>query len=864
MFSRGEIMRKLILLIVALVPVILFAAYLENLPTQVTQPDGSILNLLASGDEFANRLHDANGFTIIQSKTDGFYYYAQKNGDELVPSVWRVGSTNPAGKSLVPNLNISEAAYKAKARFMSQHDNPNIRTPQTGTVNNICVLISFVDQTEFDTPRSAFDYKFNAQGDSVNSLRNYFSQTSYDQLDIITSIFPNSAPETNLSYVDSYPRSYYLPYNSFTNPNGYMDDDARAMREQTMLANAIAAIAPQVPSTLNIDADNDDYVDNVCFIIRGPHSAWADLLWAHRWGLYYQNAFINGKQVMDYTFQPENQNEVYILCHEMFHSVGSPDLYHYNFNGVSPVGCWDLMESGKGHMGAYMKKEYGGWLPSPTVISQTGDYVLNPLTSQTDNFYRINVAGHANEYFILEYRKKGSDFFEQNLPESGLLIYRINTGEQGNAQGPPDEVYLYRPDGTSAINGQITEAAFSQNSFRTEFNDFTNPNCAWTNGSLAHLNISNISYCGETISFHYANNTTNLPPQVTITSPADGVVLPLGNLNFNVTATAQNATITNVVFFLDENFVGEDSEAPYSITWSDSTGLPGYHELIATATASNGLFVSQHSRFRMIDPQQENWFTWATDTPDYDEYGRGAVPIQVAIDLDLGLDEYVVKGLAFYITDDTFGDPAVPGLVSAKINRFSNGIITTETLLDLGNYTVPMTGRFEMDIVNNTILNNEIAVILNLYEYQNIMFDRNGIAGHSWLTEPDRPWTDALGRGMLGAADIALKLQSPYVSNPDNGVPVAKTSLSNYPNPFNSGTTFSYSLTKDGNASLTIYNLKGQKVKTLLNGKQAKGNHELSWKGTDDNGKAVGSGIYLVKLIQNGKVAATKKIAMFK
>jgi len=849
---------------VVFLPVILFAAYLENLPTQVIQPDGSTLNLLASGDEFANRLHDANGYTIVQSKTDGFYYYAQKNGDDLMPSVWRAGNTNPAGKNLVPNLNISEAAYKAKAGFRSMRANPNTRTPQTGTVNNISVLISFVDQTEFDTPRSAFDYKFNAQGDSVNSLRNYFHQTSYNQLDIITSIFPNSAPETNLSYVDSNPRGYYLPYNSFTNPNGYMDDETMAIREQTMLANAIAAIAPQVPGTLNIDADNDGYVDNVCFIIRGPHSAWADLLWAHRWGLYYQEAYINGKQVMDYTFQPENQNEVFVLCHEMFHSVGSPDLYHYDFNGVSPVGCWDLMESGKGHMGAYMKKEYGGWLPNPTVISQTGDYVLSPITSQTDNYFRINVAGHQSEYFILEYRKKDSDFFEHNIPESGLLIYRINTNEQGNASGPPDEVYIYRPNGTSAINGQITEATFSQDNFRTEFNDYTNPNCAWTNGTLAHLNISNISYTGETVSFHYTNNATSLPPLVTITSPSDGAVLPVGNLNFNVSATAQNATILNVVFFLDENFMGEDSEAPFSFAWVDSVGLPGYHELIATATASNGLFVSKRSRFRVIDPQLENWFTWATDTPDYDAYGRGAVPIQVAIDLDLGLDEYVAKGLAFYITDDPYGDPSVPGLVSAKINRFSNGIITTETLIDLGDLIVPMTGRFEMEIDNNIILNNEIAVILNLYEYQNIMFDRNGIAGHSWLTEPDRPWTDALGRGMLGAADISLKLQTPYVGNNDNAIPVARTSLSNYPNPFNLNTTFSYALPKDGNVSLIIYNLKGQKVKTLLHGNQAKGNHELSWKGTDDNDIAVSSGIYLVRLSSNGKAQLTRKIVLSK
>ena len=56
----------------------------------------------------------------------------------------------------------------------------------------------------------------------------------------------------------------------------------------------------------------------------------------------------------DYTFQPETQVNVKTLCHEMFHALGAPDLYHYDDNGlnISPAGSWDLMESGGGHMGA--------------------------------------------------------------------------------------------------------------------------------------------------------------------------------------------------------------------------------------------------------------------------------------------------------------------------------------------------------------------------------------------------------------------------------------------------------------------------------------------------------------------------------
>ncbi len=196
-------------------------------------------------------------------------------------------------------------------------------------------------------------------------------------------------------------------------------------------------------------------MDNVCFIIRGPHSAWADLLWAHRWSLFYTSAYINNKEVYDFTFQPEDQNDVTTLCHEMFHSVGAPDLYHYEYDGLTPVGCWDLMESGDGHMGMYMKYAYGGWIPSIPLAQIGNTYTLNPVTSAENNVYKYPIPGSTNQFLIFEYRKKSSDIFEENLPNSGLLIYRIDQTMDGNVEGPPMECMVYRPDGSLTNNAWL-------------------------------------------------------------------------------------------------------------------------------------------------------------------------------------------------------------------------------------------------------------------------------------------------------------------------------------------------------------------------------------------------------------------------
>jgi FlgD Ig-like domain len=87
---------------------------------------------------------------------------------------------------------------------------------------------------------------------------------------------------------------------------------------------------------------------------------------------------------------------------------------------------------------------------------------------------------------------------------------------------------------------------------------------------------------------------------------------------------------------------------------------------------------------------------------------------------------------------------------------------------------------------------------------------------------------------------------------------ISGTSISNYPNPFNPSTTIKLELAEAGKTELAIYNLKGQKVKTLIDADIAKGIFEINWNGKDEMGKSVSSGQYLVKLQQNGKEIATK------
>jgi M6 family metalloprotease-like protein len=516
-----------------IVPQDTLSAPLHDLPVTLTQPDGEVLHLFASGDEFHNWLHDADNFTVIQDPVTGFYVYAVEEADgDVAPSIYRVGKVKPAAVGLKQGVNLSPEKIRERTPKIEDappqgspaHPQLIMKAPQTGTINNLVIFIRFSDSAAFTHNSDHYKKMFNSNASGDNSLYNYYWEASYNKLAIDTTFYPAPLGATVLSFQDSHARGYFQPYNAATNPDGYENDVMRKMREHTLLKDAVNAVGSQVPSSLNIDGDNDGRVDNVCFIVQGDAAGWNNLLWPHMWSLFSWEVSINGKRVWTYNFQLEtamDSSGVGVLGHEMFHSLGAPDLYHYTYvKNVSPAWKWDIMQYNMNppqHMTAYMKMYYGKWLESITPITTSGAYTLKPLTSPADNAYKIASPNSSKEYFVVEYRKK-TGTFENSLPKEGLLVYRINTDRsgKGNAganydEGIYDELYVYRPGGTTKANGSPNNATFSADSGRTEINDDTNPSSFLCDGSAGGLKIFNVESVGDTISFQVELTSTARP-----------------------------------------------------------------------------------------------------------------------------------------------------------------------------------------------------------------------------------------------------------------------------------------------------------------------------------------------------------------
>ncbi|WP_347841446.1 leucine-rich repeat protein [uncultured Draconibacterium sp.] len=514
------------------------AAFLRNVPIKITQPGGAVINCFASGDEFFNWMHDADNYTIIKNGSTGYYTYAVIVDGKLVASPHIVGTVNPATLGIEPGLLVRPEREQLKSAAIDDIS----YAPSTGDYNNIVVFIRFADQAEFTEELSSYDDMFNG---AQPSLHGYFSEVSGGQLNVVSTMYPTPSGNTIVSYQDAQVRDYYVPYDSLTNPIGYIND--RTEREHTLLENALNEVIPTLESSgINFDSDADGYVDNVCFIVQGATEGWSELLWPHKWSLYSKTVYISGARVWEFNFQLSDVTDVSVLCHEMFHTLGAPDLYHYNdeSSNLYPVAGWDLMANDNAqHMLTWMKYQYGNWFSEIPEITASGTYKLPAVADNPFACYKIPVPESSTEFFMVEYRKKqGYDSYLYGSYDEGLLVYRVNTSvTTGNRNGPPDELYVLRPGVTeSLLNGYVGDAALSADQSRTLVNDSSDPLPLLSDGSATSLSIYDVGFIGDSIEFKVGTSDTVL---LGYTLTCDDVTI----VNGEITASADSLPDTDII-----------------------------------------------------------------------------------------------------------------------------------------------------------------------------------------------------------------------------------------------------------------------------------------------------------------------------
>jgi len=153
----------------------------------------------------------------------------------------------------------------------------------------------------------------------------------------------------------------------------------------------------------------------------------------------------------------------------------------------------------------------------------------------------------------------------------------------------------------------------------------------------------------------------------------------------------------------------------------------------------------------------------------------------------------------------------------------------------------------ETEFIASPLLPNSVALKLR---HGNFM----GASFAGWMTKTFSIWIPLTPQDSVR---FVLGGTPPYplvdIAEPPSLLPQGFVLEQNYPNPFNPKTAISYQLSPTGQAAasrveLAVYNLLGQKVRTLVQARQPAGRYEVTWDGRDDTGREVGSGVYIYRL----------------
>ncbi len=384
---------------------------------------------------------------------------------------------------------------------------------------------------------AAFDrYLFATEG---ISLKTYYRENSYGQMDIQPGPMGGVIPKGNTWIRAKKPMTYY-------------GEGVRILERYRELVREACEAVDAIVDFSQYDRDSDGIVDHIILIHSGNDQASTGVIDYDIQSLLIPavNAVYDGVRVNTAAIVAEEPDfehpHLGIYFHEFFHDFGAPDVYGFDFTDARDH-KWGLMsqfgpyqgpaELGLGnglqpsHIMGYLKWDFDarpqngrlGWIqPVQITQNQKIDVPSFELGPKTDKLFKIDihssatpVRGEATEFFLIENRNKTSGaIFDTYLPESGILIWHIDetrpypigtfdASQQIWLEDPADPEHLgtYQQDDVALINVQaITDgAAYSSDDGQTAFTPGTLPNSNANDGTVTGISITNIGPEGLTI-----------------------------------------------------------------------------------------------------------------------------------------------------------------------------------------------------------------------------------------------------------------------------------------------------------------------------------------------------------------------------
>lgn len=472
------------------------------------QPDGTVIMVRQSGDEYSHTVTDRYGRLLAD---DG-------NG-RLVPaeSITAVRDDNAPNPRLKRSRQARHMAAAQEYPWFGEPDfNPGIcptSFPACGERRGLVILVEYQD-VRFNTPdaKDYFTRMLNEEGFSdygaTGSARDYFV---YNSMGAFTPQFdvygPVLLPDKRLHY-------------------GVNDSWGNDKRPHEMVIEACQLLDAEIDFN-DYDIDGDGFVDNIFVIYadKGENAGGpATSVWPHSADIFdmtgryheFDGIKINHYACTNETVEYNGQNRpdgIGTFVHEFGHVIGLPDLYTTVYNKAFTPGEWSVMDEGPYNNEGRTPPNYSayerfslGWI-EPERLS-AGDKELLPI--DVSNHCYIVTSDRPNEYFLLENRRQeGNDFY---IPWHGMLIWHVDyDADIWFANEVNNEVGHQRVDLVEA-DGILSDGTTAGDSFPgvfgvTSFGAMTSPSFTCWSGAPAGYELTSIREEGDVVRFNVAGGS---------------------------------------------------------------------------------------------------------------------------------------------------------------------------------------------------------------------------------------------------------------------------------------------------------------------------------------------------------------------
>lgn len=560
-----------------------YSAPINDEPYQLRQPDGTMVDVLVSGDEFYQNVETPDGYSLVRDPHTDWICYTRPSADgtELLSTGIRYTgagelykSNSFSGLQKHGRINGRSVLQKRKEKYLELNGRPyenDMRkflaraTPKASsaavdTVYGLTILVDFPDQRS-QVPRDSILNWLNMEGytgfRNNGSVRDYFGDMSMGQL-------------VYLQQVSNFITARYTKthYDTGTGYNGTFE-----------LINEICTV---LKAQGNFDFSkitiNNGIIQAVNVLYAGsPSAGWANGLWPNSGALSF--TFATGVRMSVYMLSNIGTTlSIGSICHETGHMLCKfPDLYPYDDHS-NGAGYYDIMSnfsSGTNPVpfGAFLRS-LRGWM-SVTDITKNpmGGLYRVPVNSDVAFTWSGSSTGSAQELFCIEARRRTGR--SSTLPDSGLLIWHIDKSGDNTTTGKNDYAVPEQADGKFDLENKINygnPGDLWRANNKTLFNDSTTPSSLWHNNVASGIKIANVSKVQDTMTFSLGSVITGIAvpcPQPQTQRALRVYVLP-GGLPFRV--FPGNADVTTRIFTLNGRFITALAGKAVTISSGRKTG----------------------------------------------------------------------------------------------------------------------------------------------------------------------------------------------------------------------------------------------------------------------------------------------------